>query len=253
MKLGNYIIILILLPFLASSCVSYKKQRYIQDTKKMKAWNLKEFEIDRKVTEIIQPGDELFIEVTSSDDRPTNFDRNQTLMEVTLLSYTVGEDGNILFPYLGEIFVLNMTLVDLTVVIEEALKDYLFTPFVTVKFVNKKITVIGEVGNPGVYNFYDKNINLFQAIAHAGDITHFGKRKYVILIREENQKLTKYRLDLTDEAIFTSDLYIVKPNDIIYVEPLRSKQWGFETFPWGLILSIISMTLLIYTFTLTLY
>ena len=250
-KLQTTGFILIIL-FLAIGCVAHKKTIYIQDDGKKLP--LKEFQIDREITETIQPGDELYITVSTSDERPTNFSQVETFgMDVTLRSYTVGDDGYIRFPYLGEVNVLGKTLVEVSDEIEEALGSYITTPSVLVRFVNKKITVIGEVGVPGVYNFYDKNINVFQAIAHAGDIGMFGNRKHVVLIREEDGKITKHRIDLTDESILISSLYIVKPDDIIYVEPLRIKRWGFETFPYGLILTIFNTTLILYTFMLTLY
>ena len=172
---------------------------------------------------------------------------------MTLRSYTVDDDGYINFPYLGNISVHGKSLKDVGAEIEEALKDFLLSPSVIVKFVNKKVSVVGEVGAPGVYTFFDKNINILQAIAHAGDITTFGNRKNVVLLREENNKLLKYRIDLTSEEILVSDTYIIKPDDIIYVEPLRIKKWGFETFPYTLVFTVINTTLIIYSLILTLY
>jgi len=252
MKKLRSIGILILMLLLTSACVSHKKTIYVQD--EGKKLPLKEYEIARQITETIQPGDELYITVSTSDERPTNFSAVEAFgIDVTLRSYTVGDDGYIRFPYLRTVNVLGKTLVEVADEIEGELGSFITTPSVIVRFVNKKITVIGEVSGPGVYNFYDKNINLLQAIAYAGDIGTFGNRKHVILIREENNKIYKHRIDLTDENILVSPYYIVKPDDIIYVEPLRIKRWGFETFPYTLVITLLNTALILYTFSLTLY
>ena len=81
----------------------------------------------------------------------------------------------------------------------------------------------------------------------------FGNKRRVILLREEDDKITKYRLDLTDERILTSALFVVKSNDIIYVEPLRAQKWGFETFPYTLILTIVTSAFVVNTYILNLY
>ncbi|MFC2080680.1 polysaccharide biosynthesis/export family protein [Bacteroidota bacterium] len=228
---------------------------YIRDVDKLESGDLKEFTIDRQTKEIIQPGDELFIRVTSSNERPTNFStRYETFgIDVTLRSYTVSEEGYIRFPYIGKVYVQNKSLEETSEEIEMALNDYLYTPSVFVKFVNKKITIIGSVTNPGVYNFYDKKINLFQAVAHAGDVTTFGNRKHVVLLREEGDKVTKYIVDMTDEGILTSEIYVIQPDDIIYVEPLRMQRWGFESFPYTLLITMINTALLMWAFIISPY
>jgi polysaccharide export outer membrane protein len=95
---------------------------------------------------------------------------------------------------------------------------------------------------------YYHNFFILQAIGYAGDITTFGNRNEVLLIREENGVVKKSTIDLTRSDILTSNLYIVKPNDIIYVQPLSRKKWGMETYPYGLLFSMISMVLMILTF-----
>lgn len=254
-KIHRVVPFILTISIILNACVPQRKLIYIQDSGPQKP-DLKEFEIDRVSTEEIQPGDELYIRVTSSDETPTNFSESASrygVLDITLLSYTVDDDGYINFPYLGNLSVHGKSLKDVEAEINEALKDFLLSPSVIVKFVNKKVTVVGEVGAPGVYTFYDKNINILQAIAHAGDISTFGNRKNVVLLREGNNKILKYRIDLTSEEVLLSDTYIVKPDDIIYVEPLRIKKWGFETFPYTLVFTVINSTLIIYSLILSLY
>ncbi len=253
MKKLHSIWICLFIIVLTGSCVSHKKMVYLQDIDNKKA-ELKEFQVARTVTDKIQPGDELYINVTSSDERPTNFSViTDYATDVTLRSYTVDNEGFIRFPYLGQVNVLGKSIEEISDEIEKALGDYLLTPAVIVKFVNKNITVLGEVGSPGVYNFYDKNINLLQAIAYAGDITAFGNRRRIVLLREENGTITKNRIDLTDENLLLSDLYVIRSDDIIYIEPLKIKRWGFEEFPYTLVFTIINTSLILWTFALSLY
>jgi polysaccharide export outer membrane protein len=231
--------------------VPQKKLIYLQDSGGKGSERNKEFIREEVKEGIIQPGDELYIRVSSSDEKPTSFNSGQNYgisSDVTLLSYTVDEQGSVKLPYIGEIKLINMSLLEASNSIETLLSQYLYLPSVYIKFVNKNVTILGEVGSPGVFTFYDKQISILQAIGYAGDITTFGNRKEVLLIREENGVVNKSYIDLTRSDIFTSNLYIVKSNDIIYVQPLGRKKWGMETYPYGLLFSMISMVLMILTF-----
>jgi polysaccharide export outer membrane protein len=198
----------------------------------------------------IRTGDELYIRVTSSDDAPTSFpDRgNNQVYDPALLSYTVDEEGFIKLPYIQRVKVTDLTLPQASDSIEKELSQFLFFPSVFIKFVNNKVTILGEVNTPGVYVFNYKNINILQAIGYANDITEWGNRKKVLLIREDgNRKLKKY-IDLTEDDMLVSEYYFIKSNDIIYVEPLRRKKWGMNMVPYNLILSVISTAIVIMTF-----
>lgn len=233
-----------------SSCVSQKKLIYLQDGGKKSPGKQYEFVKAENKEDEIQPGDELYIRVTSSDERPTNFNAEQffSMGDITVLSYTVDERGYVKLPYIGELNLSNFTLQEAAKSIESLLTQYLYLPSVSIKFVNKNITILGEVANPGVYTFYSKYINVLQAIGYAGDITTFGNRKEILLIREENGIIKKNYIDLTKNDVFTSNLYIVKPNDIIYVQPLGRKKWGMETYPLYLAFSMITTIMMILTY-----
>jgi len=232
-----------------SSCISQRRLIYLQD-KDTDPAKLNKFIITDVEEEAIQPGDELYIRVSSSDERPTVFSTSQNyyMSDITLLSYTVDEYGFIKFPYIGGIKLINMSVRAASDTLETLLKKFMYLPTVNIKFVNKNVTIIGEIGRPGVYTFYDKRINILQAIGYASDITTFGDRKNVLLIREEKGIINKSYIDLTNNDILTSDLYIIKPNDIIYVQPLSRKKWGMETFPYSLLFTMISTVFMILTF-----
>ena len=236
------------------SCVTNKELIYLQPDKK-KGPQEEAFHLDRMEGNLIQPGDELYIRVTSFDETSNFFNISARELyvreDITLLSYTVNEEGYVRLPYMGNVFLMGKTLEEASSLIEKELQGYLNQPAVSVKFVNKKVTVLGEVGRPGVYMFYDKRINIFQALGYAGDITRFGNRKVVLVIREEDNAVSKNYVNLLDENILTSYYYFVKPNDIVYVQPLRKQIWGIREVPYSLIISTITTALLIMNFLRT--
>jgi len=233
------------------SCVPIDKVADVQDDKTMTQQQLDNiYFIDESTDNAIRPGDELFIEVTSADDGPTNFaDRSQGLVrDPSVISYSVDDDGYIKLPYIKKIKVSGLTLFEASDMIENELAQYLYIPSVFLRFVNNKVTILGEVQRPGVYAFNYKNINLLQAIGYAGDVSTFGNRQNVLIVREEGDYRSKYIVDLTSDELLVSPLYMVKSNDIIYVEPLKSKKWGMDTFPYNLVFSAASMTIVVLTF-----
>jgi polysaccharide biosynthesis/export protein len=121
-------------------------------------------------------------------------------------------------------------------------------PSVFMRFMNTKVTVLGDVGRPGVYMFDYKNINILQAIGYAGDVGIFGNRRNVLIIREDGGKREKHYIDLTRGNLLESDWYNLKSGDIVFVEPLGRKKWGMATVPYNLILSLITTGLFVYTF-----
>jgi len=167
------------------------------------------------------------------------------MSDITLVSYTVREDGYLNLPYAGEVRVEGLTLVEVSEKIEEVLSGFLNQPSVFVKFVNKNITVLGEVARPGRYTFSEKNINIFQALGMAGDITYYGNRNRVMIIREENDIISRNYVDLTKSSVYGSYYYFLKPNDIVYVQPLKRRRWGFRDFPFQLVLSASTTFVLI--------
>jgi len=139
--------------------------------------------------------------------------------------YLVGPDGYIKFPRLGRVKAAGLTPDELEEMLtgglleEKALKQ----PLVTVRLLNFKITVLGEVARPAVLNIPNARISLLEAIGMAGDMTIFGKRDNVLLIREENKKKIAVRINLNSTDLLTSPYYYLKSNDIVYVEPNTAK------------------------------
>lgn len=238
------------------SCVPNRKVVYVQDKEGVDPQQVNNmYFISEPADNTIRPGDELYIRVSSADETQTNFNQNRQdfVQDPSLISYTVDVDGTIKLPYVNKIKLSGMSLVQASNHVEMELSLYLNNPSVFIRFVNNKVTILGEVSRPGVYVFNYKSINILQAIGYANDISTFGNRENVLIIREEGDSRSRNFVDLTSDNLLTSDYYMIKSNDIIYVEPLKSKKWGMDTFPYDLLLSIASLTIVIMTFMITYY
>lgn len=161
------------------------------------------------------------------------------------VGYLVNLEGYITMPVLGKIKAGNLTLSQLETYLNDLIVkgQHLTQPIVVAKLINAKFTVLGEVQNPGTYTFSEQNISLLQALGYAGDLSIFGVRKNILIIREEDGIKNYATIDLTSKEWFKSPYYYVKPNDVIYVNPnaTKVKSSGYvgslATF-----LSIISVT-----------
>lgn len=140
---------------------------------------------------------------------------------IKLEGYLVTKEQTINFPQLGVISTADKTVKELEVDIRQQLIDggHLNNPTVTVRVMNAKITILGEVGSPGTYDFYEENITILQALGNAGDLTINGKRDDILLIRETDGIYTTARLDLTSAELLNSPYYYLKSNDVIMVNP----------------------------------
>lgn len=166
--------------------------------------------------------------------------------------YVVNENKIINYPTLGEINVENLSENKLAERIKKLLVDegHLTNPHVKVRRVNSKFTVLGEVRNPGTFPYYDRNLNIFQALGYAGDMTIEGKRKNITLIREENGMRKVYYISLSKSELLNKPYYLIKNNDVIMVKPnfSRVKSAGFIGSPS----SIASISSLLLSITLLL-
>lgn len=137
--------------------------------------------------------------------------------------YFVDQEGFIDFPVLGRIPVRGLTLEEAKFKIVDQLKTYLKDAVVNIRFLNFKISVLGEVTNPGILRLTNKRITLLEAIGMAGDMTSYANRTNILIIRETNGKRTYERLNLQDNSIFVSPYFYLMQNDVIYIEPLKAK------------------------------
>ena len=138
-------------------------------------------------------------------------------------TYLVDLNGFIEFPVLGNIKLGGLTRSQATQLLKTKLTDYIKDPIVNIRLANFTVTVLGEVNNPGTFTVEDERISLIEAIGLAGDLTIYGKRENVFLIREDNgvKRFTKF--DLTSIKVVNSPNYYLTQNDVIYIEPNKAK------------------------------
>ena len=242
--------ITILLAF--SSCVTQRSVEYMQDENNdIKAFAEADFEDYR-----LKPNDELYIQINSLDEASANFfntGRQQSYGSgsinpygASLLSYSVDKDGFLLLPVIGKLPVKDKTISEVSLIVKDSLTNILNQPVVSIKLVNRYISVLGEVRSPGHFSYAQEKLSIYDAISMAGDITDYGNRNNVILIRNENKENLRINLDLTKSEMLASGYYNLRPNDIIYVKPLENKFWGMRQFPFSVLFSTFTLALLIY-------
>lgn len=228
----QYFVCLLLSAAALSSCSSVKDIAYFQN----KVVNQPE-KIDKHAGIVIQPKDMLSIVVSSRNPELVSMFNlpvvsyqagSETVSGAgvqRLLGYVVDNAGYIDFPVLGPISVSGMTRWELSEMIKNRLiKDGLLTDaVVTVEFMNFKVSVLGEVNAPGTYTIEGDKVTVLQAISLARDLTIFGLRENVSVIRERDGERTIYQINLCDVNLFKSPAYYLQQNDIIYVEPNQEK------------------------------
>lgn len=214
---------------------------------------LTSFNNERKIDYRVQPGDNLYIRVVTLDEKTTLLlnplsSGNSNIgsdASVYLNSYNVNEGGYLDFPMTGEILIKNMNIEEVKNILQEKLQVYMKEFVVIVKLVNYNITLLGEVNRPGQYKVYQDNINLFEAVSMAGDLSDFANRNTVAIIRQNKTGSEVVYVDMTKRDILLSDYYYLKPNDIVYVQPVKGKQFTFANFPYGVVFGAITSTILI--------
>jgi polysaccharide export outer membrane protein len=202
-----------------NSCTSKKDLIYFSDLDVNKTDKIVFSESKIQINDILS-----VIISSSSPELAVNYNTNQNSSEAQL-GYLVTLDGSITLPILGKIRVKDLTFEELEMMLIKELvnEDHLTNPIVYVRLLNAKFTILGEVNRPGTYNFTEQNISLLQALGYAGDLSIYGKRQNVLLIREENNQKNYVTLDLTSKQWFNSPYYYLKPNDVIYVNPNGTK------------------------------
>jgi polysaccharide biosynthesis/export protein len=253
-RTGLFVVILM---FTFSSCVPIKKIQYLQQ-EVAKGDTLRTHFENKKIADYrIQPGDNLFIKVNSAISRMENLFSTEDLGRTSnyyadagiyLNSYAVSDSGFIDFPLVGKVYLQDLTLDQAKDLIQSIVDDYLKGNTVIVRLALFKITLLGEVNRPGEYSVYQNKLNIFDAIAYAGDMTAFAKRSKVILVRETPTGSKVVHLDLNDVSILESEYFMMMPKDIIYVPPVKGRNFAFREFPYTLVFSTISTTLLLINF-----
>ncbi len=254
----RYLYMLPVLLLLLTGCNSYQKVPYMQASEYLNTTNTTPVLYDAR----IMPKDLLTIVVSCSEPelaQPFNLTMNAVngtntsslYSQPTLQTYLVDNKGNITFPTLGILNIGGKTKGETEQMISEKLKPYLKDNYiVTVRMVNYKISVIGEVARPGTFTIANEKVNVLEALAMAGDLTIYGLRDNVKLIREDiNGRQHFYNIDLNDARLVLSPYYYLQQNDVLYISPNKAKaknsDIGSSTSLWfsatSILLSLASL------------
>lgn len=258
MKRRINLIAFALLVVLLSSCTSHKNLIYFQpeDLKSDNQADSAIYKYEQGKSNVspeyrLQPHDMVYVQIFSTLDNasPTLFQSSAQTSNVTggdqsiyLSSYEVNPEGNIDLPTIGLVNVLGMTLEQAQEVIKQKASEFSDGIIVTCRMVTFRIKVAGEVAKPGVYTFYQPSVNVFDALVSAGDLTYYGNRQKVRIIRKNADEDAIYTLDIRKASVMKNKNYYLRPGDIVYVEPnKRTKSFSTINPPLTTITSSISL------------
>lgn len=209
---------------------------------------------------VIHNGDLLSIKVYSTSARPDLTDAPYNLPEQTVagsstLSATAGflvdENGNIEYPRIGRLHINGLTKLQLADTIKKRLAEELTNPSVIVRFLNYRITVLGEVRNPSSFTPPTERITILEALGFSGDVTDYGNKRRVQVAREKNGEMEVGYIDLTSKDMFSSPYYRLQQNDVVFVEQNRRKvelqEQQVVAQRLGIITSIVSLLVIVYS------
>jgi polysaccharide export outer membrane protein len=169
-----------------------------------------------------------------------------------LLGFIVDSNGEVTIPKLGKVKMEGLSFSEAKTLLENKLKEYVKDPIVQMRYLNFRVSVLGEVENPGTFNVTYQDLNVFQALGMAGDLTIFGKRHSVIIMRKNGDKCQVARIDLTSPDLIKSPFFQLQSGDVIYVEPnetkLKVSSSFYQTWPAitsGTTLLVLLLTLII--------
>jgi polysaccharide export outer membrane protein len=227
--------------------MSYKKLQYIREGAST------DYKTERK-SKTIKPFDELYIKVLSTDEKTAaifTVESRSLTTDLHLVSYTVDEKGEIYFPFVGSIYVKDLTLEEASEKIQSALSQYLLNTAIRVRFINNSVTVLGEVVKGGDFTFSTDKLSIFQAIGLAGGITAYGNREKVTVIRMIDNKTTFNEVNLAAKNIVESKFYYIEPNDVVIVTPVKAVTRTFQNYTYATVLASISSLMAVLLFIKT--
>ena len=222
--------LLLITPLLMSSCANRKKIVYFQGGETTES-------IDQYLTPNLEIGDVLSIEITGADHEiAAPFNQAELVRQGNQIGsyengipatygYLIAPDSTVSLPIVGRVKLAGLNRNEAVKEVEKTIGAYLESPSVSIRILNFKVTVLGEVENPGTFSIPNERVSILEAIGIAKDLKITGKRQNVLVIRHENGQKMEYRIDLTSKDIFQSPVYYLKQNDVVYVEPNRKARY----------------------------
>jgi polysaccharide biosynthesis/export protein len=206
----------------------------------------------------LKAGDILFIqlithssEISQAFNNPTGVQfigQGRDESSLYFSGYTLNEDGIVKLPFLGDVRIGGLNIEEARTQIQLKTEEMYKDAMVIVKMASFKVTVVGEVRRPGNFRNFNDNLNIFEAIAQAGDIADNGDRKNVLVVRPTAEGSKTFRLDLTDKTSLSSEAFYLLPNDVVIVEPVGNKVFQMNVPYISLTFSTISTIILLYNF-----
>ena len=236
---------------LLTSCIPYKDTLYLEKNKdkvadieiNAEAYKPYRLQVDDILSIDIKTNNQKEVEIFSKNGVEAKGIVNQD--QLYFDGYQIDGLGNIRMPVLGLINVQGQTVDDVSKLLEKKLLEEYFTPasnlFVTVKLAGIKYTINGEIGNTGTKTVFQDKLNILEAIANSGDIKITGNKKEVVVMRKIPTGYQSETIDLTDANVINSQYFYLKPNDYIYVKPLKQKSTGFGTNGLQTLTTVLSL------------
>ncbi len=256
LKSNNYTTIIII-TILLNSCIPQKETVYFQDHTSNKNYE-NPYGQPETITEkyILKPNDQLYINVTTSNPKLSEY-FNPSLsssgggqQNTSLYTYPIDDNMDIDFPFVGKINLSGCNRSSAKQRIIEALVPFLSDAQITVKISGTSFIALGEFGRVGRIDMGKEQITIYEAVALAGDIKSYGKKKKLKIVRPTPEGSIFYYVDLTDKNLVDSDHYYIYNNDVIYVRPMKARAWGIgESFSLGIAGSLLAIYLTVQSLT----
>jgi polysaccharide export outer membrane protein len=233
-----------------SSCVNYKRFTYVQPVKS----EADSVYLNNAVSYKLQPADIVYVRITSLNKEITNIINPEVLntgsvasgspgSNFYLMGYSIDNEGCIDLPNMGKIEIAGLTIGEAKEKIQAVAFETTTDSRVDVKLVSFKISVIGEVKSPGQYTIFNNKANIFEAIALAGDLTYNGNRKNVLIMRTVGDSVKTIKVDVTTRSLLSSNKFYLLPNDIVYIEPLKTTVFRLRVTDYSTFLTLITSTI----------
>lgn len=222
--------LLLITPLILSSCGNRKKIVYFQNGESTE-------NLDRYLTPKLEIGDVLSIEVTGADHEiAAPFNQAELVRQGNQIGsyengipatygYLIAPDSTVSLPIVGKIKLAGLNRTNAVKEVEKKISAYLESASVSIRILNFKVTVLGEVKNPGTFSIPNERVSILEAIGIAKDLKITGERKNILVIRHIDGQKTEHRIDLTSKDVFQSPVYYLKQNDVVYVEPNRRARY----------------------------
>ncbi|OYU96768.1 MAG: hypothetical protein CFE21_00335 [Bacteroidetes bacterium B1(2017)] len=232
----KYVAFILLLSSLFVGCVSNKKYIYLQDKGNVKIDSNGTMPV-QTYSYKLQKGDILYVSLSTDDERlnkifvpPSTATTQQgpgiAGTQFYFTGFTINSEGELELPYIGKVKLINQTIEQAKVTLEENLKKYFKVFFLQLKVAEFKFSVLGYVNHPGQFFFQQNKVSIMEAIAQAGDLQTLARRMEIQLFRQYPEGVRMHVIDLTDRNIINSPLWYIQPNDVLYIQPLKVRSIG---------------------------